>query len=133
MRYPIVIHKEPESDYGVTVPDLPGCFSAGETMDEALEQAVEAIECHMEGLMIDQEAIPMPKSIEHHQNNPNYTDGIWALVSVDPSKLLDGSQQVNITLPERLLVVVDDYAARYSKSRSGFMVQAALEFMASHP
>ena len=37
MRYPVVIHKDPESDYGVTVPDLPGCFSAGETLDEALE------------------------------------------------------------------------------------------------
>ncbi|MDW8232800.1 MAG: type II toxin-antitoxin system HicB family antitoxin, partial [Roseiflexaceae bacterium] len=30
MRYPVVVHKDPESDYGVTVPDLPGCFSAGE-------------------------------------------------------------------------------------------------------
>ena len=133
MRYPIVIHKEPQSDYGVTVPDLPGCFSAGETMDEALEQAVEAIECHVEGLMIHEEAIPRPKSIEHHQDNPDYTGGIWALVSVDFSKLSGASRQVNITLPERLLRVVDDYAARYSKSRSGFMVQAALEFMASHP
>jgi predicted RNase H-like HicB family nuclease len=133
MRYPIVIHKDPESDYGVTVPDVPGCFSAGETMDEALSQAVEAIECHLEGLMMDSLAIPMPKSIEHHQDNPDYTGGVWALVSVDPSKLSSASQQVNITLPERLLRVVDDYAARYSKSRSGFMVQAALEFMASHP
>ena len=35
MRYPIVIHKDPESCYGVTVPDLPGCFSAGNTVEEA--------------------------------------------------------------------------------------------------
>ena len=50
MRYPVVIHKDPESDYGVTVPDLSGCFSAGETLDEALLEVVEAIECHLEGL-----------------------------------------------------------------------------------
>ena len=50
MRYPVVIHKDHNSDYGVTVPDLPGCFSAAETMDEALREAVEAIECHLEGL-----------------------------------------------------------------------------------
>jgi len=37
MHYPIVVHKDSESDYSVTVPDLPGCFSAGETLDEALE------------------------------------------------------------------------------------------------
>ena len=34
MRYPVVIHKDPGSDYGVTVPDLPGCFSAGATLGE---------------------------------------------------------------------------------------------------
>jgi len=44
MRYPVVIHKDPESDYGVTGPDLAGCFTAGSTMDEALSEAVEAIE-----------------------------------------------------------------------------------------
>jgi predicted RNase H-like HicB family nuclease len=38
MRYPVVIHKDLDSDYGVTVPDLPGCFSAGTTLDEALEE-----------------------------------------------------------------------------------------------
>ena len=37
MRFPIVIHKDRQSSYGVTVPDLPGCFSAGDTLDEALD------------------------------------------------------------------------------------------------
>ena len=55
MRYPVVVHKDPHSDYGVTVPDLPGCFSAGETLDEALQEVVEAIEAHLEGLLLDGE------------------------------------------------------------------------------
>ena len=38
MQYPVVIHKDPDTDYGVTVPDLPGCFTAGDTVDQALEQ-----------------------------------------------------------------------------------------------
>ncbi len=42
MNYPIVVHKEKGSDYGVTVPDLPGCFSAGGTLDEALAMACDA-------------------------------------------------------------------------------------------
>ncbi len=67
MHYPVVIHKDPGSDYGVTVPDLPGCFSAGTTVDEALVEVVEAIECHIEGLLIDEEPIPQPNSIEHPQ------------------------------------------------------------------
>lgn len=76
MRYPVVIHKDRDSDYGITVPDLPGCFSAGETMDDALAQAVEAIECHLEGLLLDNEPLPTPQAIELHQQNSDYADGI---------------------------------------------------------
>jgi len=47
MKFPVVIHKDPDSDYGVTVPDLAGCFSAGSTVDEAFANAVEAAECHI--------------------------------------------------------------------------------------
>jgi predicted RNase H-like HicB family nuclease len=69
MRYPVVIHKDRKSDYGVTVPDLPGCFSAGETMEEALTHAVEAIECHLEGLLLDGDEIPQAQPIEKHLKN----------------------------------------------------------------
>jgi len=131
MRYPIVIHKDFDSNYGVTVPDIPGCFSAGDTMDDALTQVVEAIECHIEGLLLDKEPLPMPKSIEHHQNNPDYTEGTWAVVSVDLSKLSGKSKRVNITIPERLLTLVDQYASRHGETRSGFIAQAAMEFIAT--
>jgi predicted RNase H-like HicB family nuclease len=58
MKYPVLIHKESSSDFGVTVPDLPGCYSAGTTMEEALESAQEAVLTHVEGLLMDQEPIP---------------------------------------------------------------------------
>jgi predicted RNase H-like HicB family nuclease len=64
MRYPIYIHKDPDSAYGVTVPDVPGCFSAGDTMEEAILNATEAIECHIEGLLVDGEDYPTPQSLE---------------------------------------------------------------------
>jgi predicted RNase H-like HicB family nuclease len=44
--YPSAIHKDHASDYGVTVPDLPGCFSAGASLDETLRMAQEAVELH---------------------------------------------------------------------------------------
>ena len=131
MRYPVVIHKDIDSDYGVTVPDLPGCFSAGDTVDDALAQAVEAIECHIEGLLLDKEPIPLPKSIEHHQSNSDYAGGIWAVVSVDVSKLSGKSKRVNITIPERLLTLVDQYASQHGETRSGLIAQAAIEFIAA--
>jgi predicted RNase H-like HicB family nuclease len=87
MKYPIVIHKYPNSDYSVSIPDLPGCFSAGSTIDESISMAQEAAECHIEGLLIDSELIPSPSDIEVHKDNPNYKEGVWALVEVDISKL----------------------------------------------
>ncbi len=88
MHYPVVIHKDPDSDYGVTVPDLPGCFSAGSSIEEALQGAREAIECHLEGLLLDQEPLPPATEIEQHQQQGGYADGIWALVEVDCETLL---------------------------------------------
>ena len=88
MRYPIVSHKDPESCYGVTVPDLPGCFSAGNTIEEALMQAAEAVECYLEGLLLDSEPIPNPKNITFHTNNPDYAGGLWETVSIDLAALV---------------------------------------------
>ena len=87
MRYPIVIHKDPDNDYGVTVPDLPGCFSAGDTLDEAIEMAHEAITGHIETMLMEGLPIPELRPIQVHQVDPYYSDGIWALVDVDLSEL----------------------------------------------
>jgi predicted RNase H-like HicB family nuclease len=130
MRYPVVIHKDPNSDYGVTVPDLPGCFSAGETLDEALQQASEAIECHLEALMLDGEPIPLPKGIDWHRCNPDYEGGTWALVSVDVARLSGKTRRVNITLPERLLAQMDGYAAQHGATRSGLIAEATMAYLA---
>lgn len=81
-NYPIVIHKEPDSAYCVTVPDLPGCITAGDTLDDAQNQALDAIQCHIEGLLLDGEFIPEPKDLAYHQDNPDYADGTWKSVKI---------------------------------------------------
>jgi predicted RNase H-like HicB family nuclease len=125
MQYVIVIHKDKNSDYGVTVPDLPGCFSAGRTIEEAVASAQEAIELHLEGLIEEGQAIPQPRTIEHHQSNPDYKGGVWALVYIDPSSLRLEAQRVNITMPRRVLEAVDRYVQAHGETRSGFLTQAA--------
>jgi len=129
MRYPVVIHKDKSSDYGVTVPDLPGCFSAGETVEEALTCVVEAIECHLEGLLFNGDAIPEAQSVEVHQKNKDFAGGTWALVSVDLSKLASKAKRINITLPERVLALVDEQAKREGESRSGLLARAVLDYI----
>jgi len=129
MRYPVVIHKDKASDYGVTVPDLPGCFSAGDTMEDALVNVVEAIECHLEGLLFDGEVIPEAQSVEVHQKNKDFRGVTWALVNVDLSRLASKAKRINITLPERVLALVDEQAKREGESRSGLLARAVLDYI----
>jgi predicted RNase H-like HicB family nuclease len=132
MKYPVVIHKDENSDYGVTFPDLSGCFSAGETIEKALANAQEAAECHIEGILLDSEPVPVATTIEKHKDIPEFKDGLWALVEVDLSKLSLKSKRVNITMPERLLNSLDYYAKKHGETRSGLLTQAVTEYMASH-
>ena len=87
MHYLIAIHKDPGSSYGVIVPDLPGCFSAGETLEEALAMAKEAIEFHRESLIEDGDPIPQRQSYGYHRNNPDFADAIWGVVEVEGPRL----------------------------------------------
>ena len=132
MKYSVVIHKDRDSDYSVTVPDLSGCFSAGSTIEEAFSMGKEAIECHIEGMLLDEEIIPKLLPIEEHQTNPEYIDGIWGIIEIDISKLSPKSKRVNITLPEYLLNTVDNYAKKHGETRSGLLASAVTEYMESH-
>lgn len=130
MNYPVVIHKDKHSDYGVTVPDLPGCFSAGSTLDEALAMAREAIELHLEGLIEDGQVVPRPGSIEQHQRQSEYRGGTWAIVSIAPASLRRRAKRINITMPQRVLDAVDRRAAAEADTRSGLLTKAAVNYMA---
>jgi len=136
MKFPVVIHKDKDkdkdSDFGVTFPDLPGCFSAGDTIEEALANAQEAAECHIEGFLLDSEPIPVARTIEEHKNKKEFKNGIWAIVDVDLSKLSLKSKRINITMPERLLNSVDYFAKKRGETRSGLLSQAVTEYMSSH-
>ena len=126
MHYPIVIHKEPGSSYGVTVPDLPGCFSGADTLDEAIARASEAVAFHIEGLLLQGEPTPPPQPIAIHQANPDYADGIWVLVPVDLALLSEKSVRVNISMPSRVLAALDAAAQREGSTRSSLLTQSAL-------
>ena len=132
MRYPIFIEKDSTSDYGVVVPDIPGCFSAGATLEEALINAEEAILTHVEGLIIDHETIPIPSTIDSLKDQYTGEKSYWALVQVDLTKLSDRTKRINISVPENLLTKIDAYASREGESRSGLLVTAALEYMFTH-
>jgi predicted RNase H-like HicB family nuclease len=128
LKYPIAI--EPGNDeqaFGVVVPDLPGCFSAGDTLDEAVENSKEAISLWIETVLDDDGAVPAPGQLATHVKNPEFNGWLWAVVEIDGSLLDDKSERVNISMPRRILSRIDRYASAHGETRSGFLVNAALE------
>ena len=128
MRYPVAIETgDAKHAFGVVVPDLPGCFSAGDTLDDALTNSREAILLHLEGLLDDGQPFPAPTPIELLRKKRNYRGWTWAVVDVDASELGDKAARINITLPQRILRAIDAHAKKLGETRSGFLARAALD------
>lgn len=117
------------------MPDLPGCFSAGNTIEEAIRNAHEAIECHLEGLLLDGDPVPLQKSIDEHFDNPELKEAVLAMVEIDLSTLAGKPTKtdITITLPERFIKQIDEYIKHHGGNRSAFLADAAMKYMSTHP
>lgn len=128
MRYPIAIEPGDENTaFGVVVPDLPGCFSAGDTLDEAMAGAEEAIALWIDATLDAGDVIPTPSSLDAVRLNPEFAGWVFAVVAIDPALLDDTVERVNITLPRRVLKRLDALAEAAGSSRSGYVAQLTLE------
>ena len=128
MKYPIAIEPGDEKTaWGVVVPDLPGCFSAADSgIDEAIENAKEAIELWIEMALDQGQDIPEPSSISKYQKRREFRGWVWAIAEIDPALMSDEIERVNITLPKRVLARLDAKAKQVGETRSGFIAHLAL-------
>lgn len=123
MLYPIILHKDQDSAYGITIPDFPGCFTAGDTLEEALANVQEVVEFHFE----DQEnPPPAPSPIEDVLASEDARGGAVIMVDIDLSFLEKKAVPVNITMPVYVRNVIDRAAKARGMSRSAFIVESAL-------
>lgn len=123
-HYIAIVHKDEDSAWGVTFPDLPGCFSAADKEADILPNAMEALEFFTEDL----DALPAPSSIEAIRTLPDVAEDLKSgayLISVPLLKNIGKSARVNITLDKGLLQAIDDAAEQRKMTRSGFLAQAA--------
>lgn len=128
MRYPIAIESGTETTaFGVVVPDLPGCFSAGDTLDEALTGAEEAAAAWIDAALDAGNAIPAPSTLESLRANADYAGWTFGVITLDPALLDDTTERVNITLPRRVLKRLDALARAAGETRSGFIAHLTLE------
>ena len=123
-NYIAIVHKDPESDFGVSFPDFPGCITAGKNIDEAKDLAQEVLALHIQGLIEDGEQLPDPSKLEEIMADPDFADtAVYLVVDVPDTK--PRTVRVNITIPELTLKQIDAAARKRGMSRSSFLVYAA--------
>jgi len=131
MKYPVIIHKDEDTGYGVTLPDVPGCFTQGDTLDEAIGKIQAAVELYYDGEKIT--APPQASKIEDLIKSDLYTkDGFWVLADIDFSFLAPKTIRINITIPEYKLSIIDKAAKARGLSRSAFLVESAESEISNH-
>ena len=130
MKYPLIIHYD-NIAYGVTVPDIPGCISAGDTLDEAMTSVEEAIDGHLTILAEDGAVIPQASSLDDHYQQAKAENAILSAIDIDISRYLGKATKINITLPQYLITRIDEAVNSNPayKSRSGFLSASAMQVL----
>ena len=81
--YIALVHKDAGTSYGVSFPDVPGCISAGDTFEQAVANAAEALAGHFAAMKADGDAIPAPRSFEALKRDPVFAaDAADAIVTM---------------------------------------------------
>lgn len=124
MEYIAYLHKDKNSDYGVSFPDFPGCITAGSTLEEARRMAVEALALHVAGMRQDGETIPKPSTLDSLRGDRAMKGAVAFLTELrEPEKTV----RINITARKSQVAEIDRRARAKGLTRSSYIVQSALK------
>lgn len=120
--YHAIVHKDQDSAYGVHFPNLAGCFSAADTLEELLPMAVEAVSLHLAG----ETTLPMPSCMETIRAlaAQDLAEGAF-LILVPHIRNTGAPARINISLDRGMLDAIDTAASARKLTRSAFLAQAA--------
>ena len=130
MLYPVAIEKDRKNGFAVTVPDLRRCRSVGSSMEQALEDVRARLETQLHALLEDGQTPPSPTLIKKLRKKKKFRNCTWAVVDINENRLAGRVRRINITMPERILDMIDRAAAGEGSTRSGFLARAAMDYMA---
>ena len=105
MRFPMIVYKSENSAYCGLLPDFPGCYPMGETIDALMTDAQDAVETWMGGE--DPAIFPIPTSLETAQASPDAQGRVLVLIDVNTAFLESVAERVNITVPRYALFAID--------------------------
>lgn len=135
MIYPIFIFKTISGEFDGYFPDVDGCFFAGDTLEDAVNDAETAFGVHMEALTERGKHVPAPQDPAIYLGDTRLIEdnGFLAMVDIDPAKYESKAQKFNLTLPANLLTAVDRYIKQSgNKNRSAFFADLARKEIARH-
>jgi len=124
MEYIAYLHKDRDSDYGVSFPDFPGCITAGSTLEEARGMAVEALALHVAGLRADGEAIAAPSTLDDLRGDPAMKGAVAFLTELREA---EKTVRINITARQSQIAEIDRRARAQGLTRSSYIVKSALK------
>lgn len=134
MKYPIYLHQANDGTFSGFVPDVVGCYFAGDTIDDAMTDATNALDTYFVYMSEKGNAPAEAKTIAAHIDDEDCTGGSWAYVDIDLTKYDGRATKLNITLPQFLLSRIDDFVNEHREyhSRSGFLAELARRELAKH-
>lgn len=118
--YPAVIETDDEPGFSVFFPDFPGCVSAGDSLEDAIQGAKSALAGHIDLMVEDGDKIPDASSLDRIKLDEDIEVALVALIEAN---LPGRKQRYNVTLDSSLVDAID----RISNNRSGYLEQAARE------
>lgn len=126
------IHKDQDSDYGVSFHDFPGCTTVGSTLDEAIKLAKEALAFHIKGMQADGDNIPEPSSVEIVQELASKDHPPVMYYSIPYVERSYYVKRYNITMDDAIMKQVDVVARQQGLNRSAFLARVAEEYIREH-
>ena len=132
-QYVAVIEKEPDSAFGVWFPDVEGCFSAGDTLEEAVANAAAALRQHTEALESAGQHLTVARHVDEVLRDKDVRAAIKkgaVLFSVPLLADAGRTVRINISLDKGLVDQIDAAASKRGLTRSAFIAQATREKIA---
>ncbi|CFX06829.1 conserved protein of unknown function [Candidatus Filomicrobium marinum] len=125
--YIAYVYKDPSSSFGVSFPDLPGCYGAGESYDEAIENAKVSLREYAKALDEDGDEMPTPRShsaLESDASEAIEMDKAAFVIEV-PLIVVSSKRRVNVSMDDGLIAALDRACQLAGVNRSALLSQLA--------